>query len=189
MVDLTQTQAASIVNKMRVLYGRKFDQQWADVAANDMAQALIDVLSGLSVDEIKNGLRRMNTEQWPPTLPEFRAWCEQSTEWLTADEAWASALLHLADNRSSITNAAYDALQDVRYIVSHEGQKAASRAFKDVYSRIVGELRAAGARQTIYTPVLIAPVPEKEMTPDEIARGKAKAAECIKAMKKKMGVV
>ncbi len=190
MRDLTNQEAASLINKMRVMYGRKFDQQWGGVDAGDIAETLVDVLSGLSFDDIKRGLNRMKTEQWPPTLPEFRMWCEQSSDWLTADEAWAMALRHVSERSNEVTVATHKALGAVKYILENEGQQRAARAFKDCYSRFVHEFKEQGVRQSMHKPIAVeAPPAPRQATPAQLERTKAQAAEYIKNMKKNMGVV
>ena len=162
MANLTLENIDRLISKMRAMYGHKFDQQWKGVNPQELSETFLECLEGLSVEELRAGLTRMKREPWPPTIPEFRQWCEQGGAWLTADEAWASALAYIADPKTQITVQAKAALTKVRYIVDNEGQKAASRAFKDIYTRKVQDDKAAGVSQSIAPKALpkVDPVPE-----------------------------
>ena len=165
MRDLTLQDVTRLLQKMRVLYGRKFDQQWSDVDPKYLADVFLEVLSGLSLDEITHGVNRMMREPWPPTVPEFRSWCEQGTVWLTADEAWAMALHHYSSNKNPITECAKSALSAVKHIIENEGQKHASRAFKDGYVRRVEQAKASGQAQKYWQPIALPKPPEPEFKP------------------------
>lgn len=154
--QFNSTDAKALYKKMRTLYGAKFDRQWEKVNPYDVEEEFVSVLAGLSPAAIENGKRRMEREAWPPTLPEFRMWCEQGGAWLTADEAWANALMYQADSTTPITEQAHAALSRVLLIINNEGQKAASRAFKDIYQRLVGNCQARGKTQTQYQPQALA---------------------------------
>jgi hypothetical protein len=151
-----------LIAKMRELYGRKFDQQWDGVDVESLANTVAECLDGLSIAELQAGVNRMMREPWPPTIPEFRSWCEQGGTWMTADEAWASALAYVADPKTQITVQAKAALTKVRCIIDNEGQKAAARAFKDIYARRMSDDKAAGVSQSIAPRALpkVDPVPD-----------------------------
>ncbi|MEC7119128.1 MAG: hypothetical protein VXW65_04385 [Pseudomonadota bacterium] len=185
MVNITAQDTVRLISKMRALYGRKFDQQWAGVDPQMLAETFADGLQGLTEQELRNGIQRMMREPWPPTIPEFRQWCEQGGSWFTADEAWAMSLAYLADPDQEITTQAKTALTKIRYIIDNEGQKAAARAFKDFYVRVVEEAKTQGVAQSIYKPkVLPKPQPAPEPTAEEAAEQKAKAQHYAAKLKK-----
>lgn len=165
--------AEAVLLKLQSRYGTEFDKKYPvngrhpNIYLADMIQMAREVLDGLTPNDIKNGLAKLNREEWCPNLPRFRSLCEQGGSWLTQNEAWVQVLNHLASPGKPITVQAHKAMQQVSHILNQEGQKAASYAFKDVYQRIVDECKANGERQTNYQPVLIeAPVAEqKEAVP------------------------
>lgn len=162
MANLTLENIDRLISKMRAMYGHKFDQQWKGVNPQELSETFLECLDGLSDAELRAGAARMKSEPWPPTIPEFRQWCEQGGTWLTADEAWASALAYVADPKTQITVQAKHALNRVCHIISGEGQKAAARAFKDIYARRMSDDKAAGVSQSIAPKALakVDPVPE-----------------------------
>lgn len=92
MREFTKEDAQRLINKMRINYGKKFIDQWAGVHEDELKQAMVEAYQGLSMEDFARGYARMLQEQWPPTIPEFRAWCEPKTDdWLGAHEAWAIA--------------------------------------------------------------------------------------------------
>ena len=92
MREFTKEDAQRLINKMRINYGKKFIDQWAGVHEDELKQAMVEAYQGLTVEDFARGVNRMKHEQWPPTIPEFRAWCEPKTDdWLGAHEAWAIA--------------------------------------------------------------------------------------------------
>jgi hypothetical protein len=149
-----KTDAVDLIKEMRELYGDKFEWQWQAIQPRSrLAEKFIEVLGDLPPAAIQNGIKRMHREPRVPTLPEFRMWCEQGGAWLTADEAWANALMHQEDSNTPITEQAYAALRRVTLIINNEGQKAAARAFKDIYQRIVSNCQSKGMAQSQYQPV------------------------------------
>lgn len=92
MREFTKEDAQRLITKMRINYGKKFIDQWAGVHENELKQAMVEAYQGLSMEDFARGYARMLQEQWPPTIPEFRAWCmPKSSDWLDAHEAWAIA--------------------------------------------------------------------------------------------------
>ena len=159
MREITKSDAMRLISEMRACYGNRFDQQWRSVEPEVLAAKFVQVLQGLSTEQIAAGFKRMLREPWPPTIPEFRLWCEQGGTWLTAEEAWVSALAFSNDSSAVITVQAHKALSRINQVLSQEGQKAAARAFKDIYQRIVSECNTSGVQQNNYfAPRLAAPV-------------------------------
>lgn len=92
MREFTKEDAQRLINKMRINYGKKFIDQWAGVHEDELKQAMVEAYQGLSMEDFARGYARMLQEQWPPTIPEFRSWCEpKADDWLGAHEAWAIA--------------------------------------------------------------------------------------------------
>src|SRR5690606_27327215 len=92
MREFTKDDATRLISKMRINYGKKFADQWAGVDVEELKQAMVEAYQGLTVEDFARGVNRMKHEQWPPTIPEFRSWCEPKTDdWLGSHEAWAIA--------------------------------------------------------------------------------------------------
>lgn len=172
MREITNGDAMRLISEMRACYGNRFDQQWRSVEPEVLAAKFVQVLQGLSTDQIAAGFKRMLREPWPPTIPEFRLWCEQGGTWLTAEEAWVSALAYNNDPNTAITKQAHEAYIRIRQILDQEHQRAAAKAFKDVYQRIVSDCQASGEQQTNFFAVKIAPpkfeIKEAVPCPDHI---------------------
>lgn len=92
MSIFTTEHAARLMNKMKAFYGKKYAEQWGDIPAADIADAMVECLQGLSQEDFKRGYMRMQKSTFCPTIPEFRSWCEpKADDWLDAHEAWAIA--------------------------------------------------------------------------------------------------
>ena len=92
MSIFTTEHAARLMNKMKAFYGKKYAEQWGDIPAADIADAMVECLQGLTQEDFKRGYLRMQKSTFCPTIPEFRSWCEPKTDdWLGAHEAWAIA--------------------------------------------------------------------------------------------------
>lgn len=66
-----------LVQKMQVLFGARFAQQWEGIDPKVMMAEWAEELAGYSGDEIKRGLDACRTmsKGFAPTLPEFMALC------------------------------------------------------------------------------------------------------------------
>lgn len=81
LVERTQAQPLSVswaeklIQKMQILYGSKFAQQWEGIRPEIMIAEWSEELAGLTGPEIAKGLDACRIRPWPPTLPEFIALC------------------------------------------------------------------------------------------------------------------
>lgn len=134
---------------MQRRFGSEFNKKYAEYQDDELIMVAAETLAGLTPDQIKNGLDRMRSEQFCPTLPRFRALCEMGY-WMTADTAWVQALKFMNNPKTQITVITKQALEDVRHILNVEGQKAAHFAFKGVYEDYVEQAKALGQTQQIW---------------------------------------
>lgn len=125
--------AEKVLNRISDVYGAEFGKKFAGYSNEELTTLACTVLSGLTPTDIARGVVRMNSEEWCPSLPKFRSWCEQGGEWWTADQAWAKAMMFESDPTTKITTLTRQSLLEVRHILSVEGQKAAHYAFRDIY--------------------------------------------------------
>ena len=61
---------------MLLCYGKRFTDQWAMTDSDELVNAWVDGLAGLSNDDLKRGKDSLRTRVWPPTLPEFVTLCQ-----------------------------------------------------------------------------------------------------------------
>ena len=184
--------AEEILKRLQAWYGTAFDREYPigtrtqDQYLDDMILMACDVLDGLTPDQIKFGLAKAKSAPWFPNLPKFRSLCEQGGEWFTPEEAWAKALAGWSEGED-VTVQVRNAMNQVARIYDNEGQKAAARAFKDIYVRIVQEDRDAGRKQEIYQPPALPKPPEpKPLSPEQQELAKKQAAEYLENLKKLM---
>lgn len=144
--------ADQVLARMQMLYGEAFDKKFGNVDPAQLQFTVCTVLNGLSENDLRRGLERMNSEKWCPSLPEFRSWCVHDGDWWTAEQAWAKALNFEADPANKITTLAKRSLDEVRHILKTEGQKAAHAAFRDIYSDYLDKEKKAGRVQVMYVP-------------------------------------
>ncbi|WP_180173085.1 hypothetical protein [Acinetobacter sp. YH12029] len=159
MPNITTQDVMRLINKMRVNYGKKFADQWTGVDIAELAQEMLENYQGLTVEDFTRGMARMKCEKWPPTVPEFRDWCEpKSEEWLDAHEAWAIAKnsIEMGTGRELTvvwTEQAAKAFEKCADLVA-TGDKyqvaEAKKIFTAVYERLVTEAKDLGVKP-VYT--------------------------------------
>ncbi|ENW15609.1 hypothetical protein L313_2791 [Acinetobacter haemolyticus CIP 64.3 = MTCC 9819] len=149
-VDFPVEVADQVLARMQKLYGDAFDKKYGEIEAIELQQTACTVLNGLSPNDLRRGLERMNAEKWCPSLPEFRSWCVHDGDWWTAEQAWAKALNFDADKTQKITTLAKQALDEVRHILKTEGQKTAHFAFRDIYNDYLDRAKKAGRVQVMW---------------------------------------
>lgn len=155
MREFTKEDAQRLITKMRINYGKKFIDQWAGVHENELKQAMVEAYQGLSMEDFARGYARMLQEQWPPTIPEFRAWCmPKSSDWLDAHEAWAIAKdsIEFGTGRELTvvwTEQAAKAFEKCADLVA-TGDKyqlaEAKKIFVSIYERLVTEAKDQGLK-------------------------------------------
>lgn len=142
--------ADQVLARIQMLYGEAFDKKYGEVDAAQLQLIACTVLNGLTEPELRRGLERMNSEKWCPSLPEFRSWCVQDSNWWTAEQAWAKSLNFLNDESEKITTLAKRSLDEVLNILKTEGQKAAHAAFRDIYQDYLQRAKASGRVQEFW---------------------------------------
>lgn len=155
MREFTKDDAQRLITKMRINYGKKFIDQWAGVDVEELKQAMVEAYQGLSMEDFARGYARMLQEQWPPTIPEFRAWCmPKSSDWLDAHEAWAIAKdsIEFGTGREMTviwTEQAAKAFERCADLVA-TGDKyqlaEAKKIFVSIYERLVTEAKDQGLK-------------------------------------------
>lgn len=179
--------AKRLIAKMQLNYGKKFADQWTGVSPEDLAAEMVNQYQGLTQADFVRGIERMKKEKWPPSIPEFRQWCEsEHSAYKGKFAALANIETWVYDRTTPITNAekeAYNAVysmfDQLKYCSNYEKQKYyAYEAFKDTYVEVVKNLVEQGIQQHIWvSPVAIDRKPEKEKEPVLTEEEKQKNAE------------
>lgn len=147
MHEFTREHAQRLIAKMRAFHGKKFSDQWAGVEVNEIVDAMVECLHGLSGVQLARGYERLKTSTFCPSVSEFRAWCEPNSEWPTAEQAWAIA--QAASNEADTvvwTAEAQAAWTSCQSLIEINDWFNASRCFKDTYSREVQTSQLQGKR-------------------------------------------
>lgn len=165
-----------VLDRISGLYGAEFSKKYAGDTNAELVQRACTVLNGLTPAEIERGLKRMNSEEFCPTLPRFRNWCEQGGDWWTADMAWAKAMQYESDPQTKITKLTKRALDEVRFVLTNEGQKAAHYAFKDIYQDYQIRAKAVGKVQEWHEELVQLPVKEEAESYKPYSNVEAQAA-------------
>lgn len=139
---MTIESATKILDKMRAVFGTKFQKQWANVTTQELVLAAQQVLAGLTRQEVERGFAEMITKTFCPSLPEFRAWCRPSAfldiSWDSPDVAWSKAL-ESEDERLTIiwTDEASESFGIAKPALDANDKFTAGRAFKDHYAKLI----------------------------------------------------
>lgn len=159
MREFTYEAAMRLIAKMRVNYGKKFSDQWSGVAPEELASEMVDQYQGLSIEDFNRGIARMKREEWPPTIPAFRAWCEpESEEWLGAHEAWAIAEKSIGFDGQELTVVwteqmaqAFNRCEDLVKTGDKYQRAEAKKIFCDTYERLVVQAKDKGIKPVYVT--------------------------------------
>ncbi|WP_168377593.1 hypothetical protein [Acinetobacter cumulans] len=154
MREFTKDDAMRLISKMRINYGKKFADQWAGVDVEELKQAMVEAYQGLTVEDFARGVNRMKHEQWPPTIPEFRSWCEPKTDdWLGSHEAWAIAEKSIGFDGQELTviwteqmAQAFSRCEDLVKTGDKYQRAEAKKIFCDAYDRLVIQAKDQGLK-------------------------------------------
>lgn len=159
MREFTKEDAQRLINKMRINYGKKFIDQWAGVHEDELKQAMVEAYQGLSMEDFARGYARMLQEQWPPTIPEFRSWCEPKTDdWLGSHEAWAIAEKSIGLDGQELTviwteqmAQAFSRCEELIKTGDKYQRAEAKKIFCDAYDRLVTQAKDQGLKPIYVT--------------------------------------
>lgn len=151
--------AMRLISKMRINYGKKFADQWAGVEVQELAQEMIEQYQGLTTEDFQRGIARMKREEWPPTIPAFRSWCEpESEDWLGAHEAWAIAEKSIGFDGQELTviwteqmAQAFSRCEDLVKTGDKYQRAEAKKIFCDAYDRLVVKAKDKGLKPIYVT--------------------------------------
>lgn len=151
--------AMRLISKMRINYGKKFADQWAGVEVQELAQEMIEQYQGLTTEDFQRGIARMKREEWPPTIPAFRSWCEpESEDWLGAHEAWAIAEKSIGFDGQELTVVwteqmaqAFSRCEDLVKTGDKYQRAEAKKIFCDAYDRLVIQAKDKGLKPIYVT--------------------------------------
>lgn len=149
MSIFTTEHAARLMNKMKAFYGKKYAEQWGDIPAADIADAMVECLQGLNQEDFKRGYLRMQKSTFCPTIPEFRSWCEPKTDdWLGSHEAWAIAEKSIGFDGQELTviwteqmAQAFSRCEDLVKTGDKYQRAEAKKIFCDAYDRLVTQAK------------------------------------------------
>lgn len=159
MREFTKDDATRLISKMRINYGKKFADQWVGVDVEELKQAMVDAYQGLTVEDFARGVNRMKHEQWPPTIPEFRSWCEPKTDdWLGSHEAWAIAEKSIGFDGQELTviwteqmAQAFSRCEELIKTGDKYQRAEAKKIFCDAYERLVTQAKDQGLKPIYVT--------------------------------------
>lgn len=180
--------AKRLIAKMQLNYGKKFADQWVGVSPEDLASEMVNQYQGLTQADFVRGIERMKKEKWPPSIPEFRQWCESEHAAykgkfaaLANIEAWlCDRTIQITNAEKEAYNAVYSMFDQLKYCGNYEKQKFyAYEAFKDAYVEVVKDLLEKGIQQHNWvSPVAIdiKPVEKEQVLTEKEKQKNAEAA-------------
>ena len=159
MSIFTTEHAARLMNKMKAFYGKKYAEQWGDIPAKDIAEAMVECLQGLTQEDFKRGYLRMQKSTFCPTIPEFRSWCEPKTDdWLGSHEAWAIAEKSIGFDGQELTviwtdqmAQAFSRCEELIKTGDKYQRAEAKKIFCDAYDRLVTQAKDQGLKPIYVT--------------------------------------
>lgn len=159
MREFTKEDAQRLISKMRINYGKKFIDQWAGIEVDELATEMVERYQGLSPADFQRGIKRMDHEQWPPTIPEFRSWCEpQTDDWLGAHEAWSIAEKSIGFDGEELTviwteqmSTAFSRCEELVKTGDKYQRAEAKKIFCDAYDRLVTQAKDQGLKPVYIT--------------------------------------
>lgn len=184
--QFSETDARKLVEDMLLMYGKKFTDQWSGLKKSQVIEKFVEKLSELTYEQFLRGLKRLDTAEWPPSIPEFKNWCKGVYEYQTADEAWLQALNFEKENRSAQINhlakAAYDAVVGPYGML--KTTDTVHNVFCSVYKRLVTEAKERGEPDGVLDAVMQieSKAEDHNPVPNEVAK------QALEELKKRMNV-
>ncbi|MEN3979053.1 hypothetical protein [Acinetobacter sp. CWB-B33] len=180
--------ARKLVEDMLLMYGKKFTDQWSGLKKGQVIEKLVEKLSDLTYEQFLRGLKRLDTAEWPPSIPEFKKWCLGGYEYQSCDEAWLQALMYEKNNRShEINKFAKQAFDEVIKPYSYLGSSdTIYKVFCSVYKRIITEAKERNEADDVYEAVL--QVVTNDQEPNRVCVANGEAQKHLEELKKKLNV-
>ena len=158
MTKFTHEDAKRLIDKMRRNYGKKFADQWVGVTPDELAEEMVEQYQGLVATDFLRGVDRMKREEWPPTVPAFRSWCEpEFNGWLGANEAWNTARGSIDFNGNELTvvwtkesATAFDSVIHLVRLGDKYQIADAKKAYVEMYDRLVAESLDRGEKPSYF---------------------------------------
>lgn len=94
---IPETWAARVIERLHLLYGSKFMQQWDGIDKATMVRAWAEQLAGFAGDDVSAGLAACGNRPFAPTLPEFKRLCRP---WLEPEVAFRMAVTGMQSRRA-----------------------------------------------------------------------------------------
>ena len=73
--SLPESWVERLFDRMLLSFGKKFTDQWGGTDAQKLFDFWAVELAGYSGEELKRGLKSMEDQDWPPSLPQFKKMC------------------------------------------------------------------------------------------------------------------
>ena len=180
--------ARKLVEDMLFMYGKKFTDNWSGLNKGQVIAKFAEKLSDITYEQFLRGLKRLDTAEWPPAIPEFKKWCKGVYEYQTPDEAWLQALMYEKNNRShEINKFAKQTFDEVIRPYGHLGSSDMFyKVFCSIYKRIITEAKERGEADVIYGPVLQVGTSAQEKS--RICVTNEEAKQHLEELKKKLNV-
>lgn len=188
--QFSETDARKLVEDMLLMYGKKFTDQWSGLKKSQVIEKFVEKLSELTYEQFLRGLKRLDTAEWPPSIPEFKNWCKGVYEYQTPDEAWLQALNYEKSNRvcriNRIAREAFYAV--VGPYGSLKPTDTVHNVYCSVYKRLIAEAKERGELDEKLPAVKQLAEPKQ---PDEIDHQPVPnevAQQALEELKKRMNV-
>lgn len=173
--------AVKLIEKLHLLYGSKFMQQWAGIDSAKLALGWAEELAGFTGEEIATGLKACKTRPWPPTLPEFMTLCRPQLDPETAFREAVDGLIERAAGRMGAWSHPAIYWAAVR-MGAYEIRNSGYQAVRKRWESILAETHAAGHWDPIPEPALQLVAPGQNVTP------RAEARELMAELKRATGL-
>lgn len=161
---------------MTFAYGAKFADQWKDIDPAGLKKHWAEKLAGLKNEELKSGVQKLDTLDWPPSLPQFIKLCKPTVDGMVA---YYEALNGVeARKRGEKGVWSHPAIYWAAMPMSYDLSSQTYSQMKGRWERALEEQMAKGEWATIPEPMLALPEPGKSHLSRENA---AKLVEQYKA--------
>lgn len=187
--QFSEQDARKLVEDMLFMYGKKFTDQWSGLKKGQVIEKFVEKLSDLTYEQFLRGLKRLDTADWPPSIPEFKNWCKGGYEYQTHDDAWLQALMYEKNNRShEINKFAKQAFEEVIRPYGHLGSSDTFyKVFCSVYKRIINDAKERSEVDELYDAVPLVGT-SSDQDSNHVCVTNEEAKKHLEALKKKLNV-
>ena len=170
---LPESWIEKLFDRMLMSFGKKFTDQWAGSDPQKLIDFWAVEMAGYSGAEIKRGLKAMDDQDWPPSLPQFKKMCRPPVDTVHAYYEALSGLQERA--KGEVGTWSHPAVFWAATALSFDLMNQTFSSIKQRWEKVLADQLDKGTWEPIPAPMIALNAPDKSWT-------KQAATETLKAI-------